>query len=531
MKPQEAEDWVGRGPCIIPALAVKTGGVDFLGLRQVNLEMTGYCIPGISNTTRYIRPFSLLSWIHWRFHAELAAAGRTKVTDAEQRAFQDKAEILFTWGHKVEGLGGIPGTGSKPPPSLGGWVDMTFEAWDRRRDNTGLQAPVQYGPAIKPVHGLGFLESAGASFFHPTPEGEALAKALDSSLGKADAYKLLCSLDQRRARESDARDLLPRWQVGHATKREAEIFSRALYDSTSVDSLEIKGRRSAMITAILEVVRKARHPLATEEIRAGLVWNRVPKGGVVRLSGGVARITRHWKVLQIRQAQRVAMEAMLAWFESALQGGANRLEAVHARLRIDLENEKLSRGGVRTCAESLASLCSGLACESDYVEASATGDSRDLIGNTPSVQNEASMDPATALSGAATHLLKCIAWTRWLIDDKELARDLKLGGADRVSLWHLHESYHRFSDRSLSDWIEDVMERWVIGQHLRVATMRFDGGTQRLRFGFGEAGLEFYAERPSKPNLTPDHLAAILSLMANSGMLAFEAEDQTFSMP
>ena len=61
------------------------GGVDYLGLRQVNLDMMAMCLPGITNATSHIRPFTVLCWIHWKFHALLEEAGRRRVTLREQQ--------------------------------------------------------------------------------------------------------------------------------------------------------------------------------------------------------------------------------------------------------------------------------------------------------------------------------------------------------------------------------------------------------------------------------------------------------------
>jgi hypothetical protein len=62
-----------RFPFFVPPYEPEHGGVDFLGLRQANLEMMATYLPAINNVTVYIRAFSLLSWIHWKFH-ELSAA-------------------------------------------------------------------------------------------------------------------------------------------------------------------------------------------------------------------------------------------------------------------------------------------------------------------------------------------------------------------------------------------------------------------------------------------------------------------------
>lgn len=518
------------GPYLIPAMTPRTGGVDFLGLRQVNLELTTACLPGINNTTKLVRPFSVLAWIHWRFHQALEESSRRRAAHADIRAFQDKAELLFTWGHQRQNFVGIPGLKTPPPAAQpGGWVDLSFKSWDRTARNTSLQAPVQYGPAMKEGYGLGFLESVESSLFRVTPAGKDLALSLDRRLEKSEAYPLLISLDRNKGKPADADALLKAWHASQPSEPEAKIFRNALFDPTKIESTDILGRRSAMIFAILKVLRRSKRGLSEEEIRFALVWHRLPKGQAISLSGGPARVTLHWKILQIRQAQRVALESLLTWFEDKLKSNESSLEAIHSRLREALDKDAFSRGGKGTCAAALAKFCRPFSSEADYLSKCAHGHESDVLTITLTLLNT-EREPADTIPEITALLVGVVAWFRWIAQDETHREFLTLGGVERVSLWHLNESFQRFADRPISEWMEDLVERWIIGQHLRVATLRSDGGTQRLRFGFGETGLEFYADKPSAPNLTQDHLAAVLSLMDNCGLIHFATDTSTYSV-
>jgi hypothetical protein len=55
-----------------------------------------------------------------------------------------------------------------------------------------------------------------------------------------------------------------------------------------------------------------------------------------------------------------------------------------------------------------------------------------------------------------------------------------------------------------------------------VAARRFDGETQRLRISIEEEGLEFLADKPLVPFVTPDRLATCLSLMPDCGLLKWD---------
>jgi hypothetical protein len=199
----------GEGPRIVSRFKSDRGGVDYLGLRQVNLDLTADCIPGINNVTYYIRPFAVLSWIHWKFHSVHVEAKRREASEEDLHRFKDKVEVLFTWGHQLNHLRGVPGLDSKCPPSTNRGVELSFPAWDRKRHNTSLQAPVQYGPALKTGDGLGLAEPVMKGLLHVTTAGEALAKALDRRLKTSSRYTLLTKLDATHGKDADAREVFP----------------------------------------------------------------------------------------------------------------------------------------------------------------------------------------------------------------------------------------------------------------------------------------------------------------------------------
>jgi hypothetical protein len=520
------------GPFLVPPLTSGTSGVDYLGLRQVNLELTAACFPGINNVTRFVRPFSVLAWIHWKFSQQAEAAGRKNVSDQDLRTFQEKVELLFTWGHQLRPSADvrIPGiSAGAPAAGPGGWVDLSFASWRRVARNTSLQAPVQYGPAMKVGSGLGFLESLGGGLSAFTHSGAALAQGLDQRLRKTDVYELVSSLDRSKARAADAEALLKAWHAARPNADEARVFSAAFYQPDAVGTPGILGQRSTMIAAILETLRSGRRSLTEDEIRRSLVWQRLPQGRAVNFSAPCATVARRWKILQMRQMQRVALESLLQWFEHCLDDGEHRLASIQRQLADAFAEDTRSDGGRATCTQALKRFAKPFDSETDYRARCAEGHADDLLsmGQALFASDELDTEPVEA----AWILIGLVQWTQWLAEEADHRADLQRGGVDRISLWHLHESFTRAADRPLVEWMQDILERWVLGQHLRVATLRSDGRAQRLRFGFGEEGLEFYANRPSTPVLTQDHLAAALSLMDNCGLIAGDPASGTYALP
>lgn len=91
-------------PVFVPRYRPDHGGNDFLGLRAVNTTLMGQCLPGINNVSQYLRPFSLIAWIFWKFYQLASAAHLKSPTNEQQRIWQEKVELLFTWSHVLNGV-------------------------------------------------------------------------------------------------------------------------------------------------------------------------------------------------------------------------------------------------------------------------------------------------------------------------------------------------------------------------------------------------------------------------------------------
>ena len=81
----------------LPPTSSENNGVDFLGLRQANLDMMAALVPGTNNVTSYIRPFSVLSWIFWKFHG-LCEQAETTGRPARMCACSESASRSFSPG-------------------------------------------------------------------------------------------------------------------------------------------------------------------------------------------------------------------------------------------------------------------------------------------------------------------------------------------------------------------------------------------------------------------------------------------------
>src|ERR1051326_6665260 len=105
---------LARGPYLLPRFNPGQGGVDYLGLRQVNLDLMAEYIPSINNATYWIRPYSVICWIYWKFYRLMQDKGVDSPSEAQMIQFKEKVETIFLWGHQLEKRRGIPGFLSKP---------------------------------------------------------------------------------------------------------------------------------------------------------------------------------------------------------------------------------------------------------------------------------------------------------------------------------------------------------------------------------------------------------------------------------
>ena len=297
---------IPSSPFFVPPYEPEHGGVDFLGLRQANLDMMATCLPGINNVTVYIRAFSLLSWIHWKFHELTAAKGQTQVSNRAIREFSERIEVLFTWGHVLNSLGGIPGTRAKPPKTTDRAVPLTFSDW-KRSDDTSLMAAVQYGPASKTVGGLGFLDPVEGGLYRACGEGVCLAKAIDRTISTCIGAHLL-RLEAQKGTEDDAINLLSGWSVLTPSNEERAAFRKAFFDDSMAGDESDMGRRSATLALARLVLSWACRPMDLDEIRRAMVYARVPELSPLLVPGRLATARLRWAVLQVRQTQRLAHE-------------------------------------------------------------------------------------------------------------------------------------------------------------------------------------------------------------------------------
>jgi hypothetical protein len=143
-----------NGPGFPPATVPRFGGVDPLGLRQINFNLMDEVLPGLNNVARHVRPFVVIAWA-WRRANRLAQAQGFRTIELDRlQDFVDRIEVLYVWSQLLKNKDAdLPGRQvldalvKAPQWTFGGakWQDRR----KTRRYSTALSAPINYGPALK----------------------------------------------------------------------------------------------------------------------------------------------------------------------------------------------------------------------------------------------------------------------------------------------------------------------------------------------------------------------------------------------
>ncbi len=145
-----------NGPRLTPASKINLGGVDPLGLRQINFDLMDQVFPGLNNVARHVRPFIVVTWA-WRRARDIAKEqGTTTVRGDTLRDFVDRIEVIYVWSQMLHpDRIDVDLPGQQVLSALIGRDRYVFggKEWSERRrgrrNSTSLMAAINYGPALK----------------------------------------------------------------------------------------------------------------------------------------------------------------------------------------------------------------------------------------------------------------------------------------------------------------------------------------------------------------------------------------------
>lgn len=505
-------------------------GVDFLNFAAVNEGLISAAFPGISNATRHMRAYSAMAWAVWRFEQDFETSGtRYAPTELEERfaRFREKVEILFTWGNRGVDTG-IVGSSRAFPEERSRLHRLTFR--DLGTERVSWFDAATYGPSLKTSSGLGFIQPALGGTYRATPLGQQLAAALDKSIRRSDAYERLAAVADQSGNQAMATSLGKRWKIRESTPEERRVFQRALMEGDG---------GLADLRTMIEIVQAAVHDLdgrvASKDIREHIA--RAPIDSGTRSNRPQeARQRALWSVLQIRQLQRLATEAVLRWVELVLFRRPSELRSLRT---IDLCRffvEVACKGLEISEHESLSVLVQRVLVNADgRSDLLVVGRSRRAVDPLTQLNSlrelEGTDDEIESIPHTAVWcLLLAAIQARHMQEDTLFDDFLTYGGKDRLSLRTLVEIVSEHQRRQLADFLTLLVGTCTISQHMATAAARAEPGKNKFRFVPEDDGFRLLVQERQIQRLgvTPDRLDAALSLMADCALLVRSDDGRRF---
>ncbi len=139
---------------------VGMGGVDPLGLRQINFGLMDRVLPDLNNVASHIRPYTLMAWA-WRRVRHILERGRRQSAQAEEmRDFVDRIEAIYAWSQfLIDPKADIPGAQAMRPMLDTVRYRFGGEEWEARRNmrrySTGFISPLNYGRGLADARNRG----------------------------------------------------------------------------------------------------------------------------------------------------------------------------------------------------------------------------------------------------------------------------------------------------------------------------------------------------------------------------------------
>jgi len=481
-------------PGFTPASVPRFGGVDPLGLRQINFDLMDQVIPGLNNVARHIRPFVVVAWA-WRRASQLAQRQGSKTIAADRlQEFVDRIEVIYVWSQLLRDRDAdLPG--SQVLANLVQAEKWTFggSAWQQRRNvrrySTALSAPVNYGPALKM---LGWVQR------HPhypdilmaTPAAGPALDALEQRIGDRLSHPAFSKFGSVTVTRDEARAWAKAWALDGVTKAEAQAMAEMLYGLKAPACRQLAGEL---------IFAAAKHSSNTdvEQVRslmAGPPSKFTPTSHLVDTRDA-------WRRIQVRQLLRLSLEALFFWILLSLEGqpkGTNELVDLFLGQIPALPKQAVAR-------KWLASAIPG-----------SMGPTQLIKRIEKALETPTGPDLAPSI---AAGIAFCLAEPPQPVNDFERP--------DRLPLVRARREAAAREKSPTKDFVRHILESWVLAQHVYwsvgrgLADARAQGKTLlRLKVILDENGwtLAPGLSRGSPPEPTPDRLRTMISLATESGL-------------
>jgi hypothetical protein len=513
------------------------GGIDFLGLRYVNLHIVGNnLISELNNVTRDMGMFLLGAWIPWKF-AQICE--KREFTEKNYRIFKERIEVAIsltmrdessaqTEHGQVRNRVGITQQCKLP-------CELDFKGAGRSKDNSLYGAAI-YGPAISYLNLIdSYRAQAEGNHVIKVPvaavdaDTASIVQAMDESMASAPAYGALVSLRTNSFSWEDV-DKLGQAGLCPSVYRSSEFdaikpcFQRKLLP----DDPELNGYARTRTARLLLDTLRQRAPLRAEEVRNIWYTGLFDDGTQLKYTNpDMNDQCASWSYFMARQYQRYAIELFLWCFEIALQSGERSIEGA-----VNYWDDRTKQAGASldgTFRDLLKDVAGDL-LEPDDDGTSENWNSTVHAGHEQLEYVDGPQTDSACLSG-----LRMFAGWYWrmLSREKDTAHKslMELGSSERMGMGWFLEWLRSRQNMQVRTLLKDVFSDLVFSQHMRVALSRFDGHSQRLRFVLGDSGIEpTVSAKKDMGNRglpwMPDRLDTLVDLLCDIDVLTLGDNDE-----
>jgi hypothetical protein len=190
-------------PFLTEDFSPKGGGIDFLGLRWVNLTLLAdHLIPGINNATSDVGAYCLATWIPWKFQQLCQTAKHFTLSDFT--AFRETIEVAFSETIRDESPSNNKFGAPRNRIGVGQNIylpgELSFERPSRTNQTSFYAAPL-YGPSLRFIGLIAgdALAENGTSMHIPLANEDVdtveIVHSLDNALKNSSYYNKIEKLD------------------------------------------------------------------------------------------------------------------------------------------------------------------------------------------------------------------------------------------------------------------------------------------------------------------------------------------------
>jgi len=482
-------------PGFITAGKTKFGGVDPLGLRQINFNLMDEVFPGLNNVARHIRPFVVVAWA-WRRANQLAQAlGVNVIKQGQLEDFVDRIEVLYVLSQVLRKKDAdLPGRQYLAPWLKEAEFKFGGAKWHQRRKerrySTALSAPINYGPGLKM---LGWVSPHPQypGVMIPNPAATPALDALEAQIADVLGHEAFSTFGPVSVTRNEAQLWADLWPLDGITDAEAQVMGELLLGSSAPVCRRLAGQ--LMLSAAAHV--KSANAGRLRAAMAGSPSDFAPREHLLEIRDA-------WRRVQVRQLFRLSLEALFHWTTLTLGGPPRSIDSLVSGF-LDQVPRPARITNAREWVQSLSPSNAGpTELMARIQQALAVPTDGDL--------------PHSIAAGLGF----CLMEVPHGESNPEQPERLPLSRARKEAAARGGDTVDEFMRHILESWMLAQHAYWSVGRGLADARAR-GRMLLRLRIILDEGGWTLTPGAPlgSLPQPTPDRLQTAITLAAECGLL------------